>query len=63
MMRGVSMSKILIIEDDEDLKEGLEFSLKMDGYYVQSTVTQKEGFRHIQKNDYDGLQPARWKRI
>ena len=53
MMRGVSMSKILIIEDDEDLKEGLEFSLKMDGYYVQSTVTQKEGFRHIQKNDYD----------
>ena len=25
------MSRILIIEDDEDLREGLAFSLEMDG--------------------------------
>ena len=29
------MSRILIIEDDEDLQEGLSFSLKMDGYEAE----------------------------
>ena len=28
------MYKILIVEDDIDLKEGLEFALKEDGYEV-----------------------------
>ena len=47
------MSKILIIEDDEDLKEGLEFSLKMDGYEVQSVTTKKDGLTFIKRNNYD----------
>lgn len=47
------MSNILIIEDDEDLQEGLTFSLKMDGYHVQSAMTKKEGLNLIKRNDYD----------
>ena len=47
------MSKILIIEDDEDLKEGLEFSLKMDGYEVQSVTTKKDGLTFIKRNNYE----------
>ena len=51
MKRGITMSKILIIEDDEDLKEGLEFSLKMDGYEVQSVTTKKDGLTFIKRNN------------
>lgn len=47
------MSNILIVEDDEDLQEGLTFSLKMDGYHVQSAMTKKEGLNLIKRNDFD----------
>lgn len=49
------MSKILIIEDDEDLKEGLEFSLEMEGYDIQSVSTKKEAIHDIKRNHYDLL--------
>lgn len=49
------MSKILIIEDDEDLKEGLEFSLKMEGYEIRSVSTKKDALREIRRNHYDLL--------
>ena len=46
------MSKILLIEDDKDLQEGLRFSLEMDGYEVDSVGTRKDGEILIHKNDY-----------
>lgn len=49
------MSKILIIEDDEDMKEGLEFSLEMEGYDIQSVSTKKEAIHDIKRNHYDLL--------
>lgn len=47
------MSRILIVEDDEDLKEGLAFSLEMEGYEVESASTGREGFSRIKRNPYD----------
>ena len=35
------MRKILIIEDDEDLREGLAFSLQMDGYEIRCAGTKR----------------------
>ena len=43
-------NKVLIIEDDEDLREGLSFSFMSDGYEVQDVGTKKEGLKEIQKN-------------
>lgn len=37
------MSRILIIEDDEDLREGLAFSLAMDGCETACAGTKREG--------------------
>jgi DNA-binding response OmpR family regulator len=39
--------KILIIEDDSDLREGLSFSFSSDGYDVIETETKKEGLQEI----------------
>lgn len=47
------MSQILIIEDDEDLREGLNFSLEMDGYAVLSAGTKREGLESLKKNGCD----------
>lgn len=47
------MSRILIVEDDEDLKEGLEFSLKMEGYEIQSVSTKKDALNESRRNPYD----------
>lgn len=49
------MSKILIIEDDEDLKEGLEFSLEMEGYEIRSVSTKKDAIHDIKRSHYDLL--------
>ena len=35
--------KILIVEDDSDLREGLSFAFSSDGYNVLETATKKEG--------------------
>lgn len=45
--------KILIIEDDLDLREGLHFSFVGDGYDVFDSGTKKEGLQEIKKGDYD----------
>lgn len=45
--------KILIIEDDSDLREGLSFSFSSDGYDVLEAETQKEGLREIEKGGCD----------
>ncbi len=43
------MKKILIIEDDTDLREGLHFSFESDGYAVTDAGTKKRVFRKSKK--------------
>ena len=45
--------KILIVEDDVDLREGLSFSFSGDGYDVTETGTKKDGLQEIAKGGYD----------
>lgn len=45
--------RLLIIEDDTDLREGLSFSFSSDGYRVTEVPTKAEGLREIRKNVYD----------
>lgn len=45
--------RILIIEDDIDLREGLHFSFSGDGYDVFDAGTKKEGLKEIKKGSYD----------
>lgn len=45
--------KILIVEDDLDLREGLCFSFTSDGYDVFGTGTKGEGLREVQTGAYD----------
>ncbi len=45
--------KILIIEDDSDLREGLSFSFSSDGYDVLEIETKAEGLREIEKGGCD----------
>ena len=45
--------KILIVEDDSDLREGLSFSFSSDGYDVIETETKKEGLQEIKKGGCD----------
>ncbi len=45
--------RMLIIEDDIDLREGLHFSFSGDGYDVFDTGTKKEGLKEIKKGSYD----------
>lgn len=47
------MRKILIIEDDEDLREGLAFSLQMDGYEIWCAGTKREGLERIRGESFD----------
>ncbi len=45
--------KLLIVEDDADLREGLHFSFVGDGYEVADAGTRREGLKEIQKGGYD----------
>ena len=47
------MNRILIIEDDEDLREGLAFSLEMDGCETACAGTKREGMEQLKKSRYD----------
>ena len=47
------MSRILIIEDDEDLRDGLTFSLAMDGCETSCAGTKREGMEQLKKGRYD----------
>lgn len=46
-------SRILIIEDDTDLREGLEFSFACDGYEVSGVGTKKGGLREVKEGIYN----------
>ena len=45
--------KLLIIEDDTDLREGLSFSFSGDGYDITEVGSKREGSREIEKGLYD----------
>ena len=45
--------KILIVEDDVDLREGLSFSFSGDGYDVTETGPKKDGLQEIANGGYD----------
>lgn len=47
------MYKILVVEDDTDLKEGLEFALEEDGYVVFTAETKKEAIDCYKFHDFD----------
>ena len=44
------MPKILIIEDDEDFREGLSFSLQSEGYETMEAATAREAFERLDAN-------------
>lgn len=39
------VTQILIIEDDDDLREGLTFAFEMEGYKVKAVATKHDGIR------------------
>lgn len=39
------MTQILIVEDDDDLREGLTFAFEMEGYKVKAVATMHDGIR------------------
>lgn len=45
--------KLLIIEDDGDLREGLHFSFAGDGYEVAEAGTRQEGMRMLSRDHFD----------
>ena len=49
----MAKAKILIIEDDTDLREGLKFSFESDGYEVADVGTKQEGILEIRRGVYD----------
>lgn len=50
-----TMEKILIIEDDTDLREGLSFSLEMEGYTVDGAASLSAGKKLLKETSYDFL--------
>lgn len=49
------MKKILIIEDDTDLRQGLSFSLEMEGYRVEEAASLSAGKKYLQERSCDFL--------
>jgi DNA-binding response OmpR family regulator len=49
------MNRILLVEDDLSLIEGLEFSLKKDGYQVDLARTVREALERFHSQSYDLL--------
>ncbi len=66
-MKGDVMKKLLIVEDDNDLREGLEFTFRSEKYEVISANTIKKNKRMFTANgfsgNYIGLQSPRWEWI
>ncbi len=47
------MTKILMIEDDTDLQEGLAFSLKLEGYQTTCSNTCRDGLHLLNTEHFD----------
>lgn len=52
-MEQMENSTILIVEDDTDLREGLAFSLKSEGYLIETASTQKAAWRSFREKSLD----------
>lgn len=49
MKGGGGLETILIVEDDDDLREGLRFALEMEGYDVVSVATKAAGLTELRR--------------
>lgn len=49
------MSRLLLVEDDEALALGIEFTLRDEGYEVERASRVDEGKRLFEKDKYDGI--------
>lgn len=47
------MSRILLVEDDLTLAMGIEYSLKNEGYYLDTARSFAEGKRFVDTGKYD----------
>src|SRR5215472_18564167 len=47
------MARILVVEDETDIQEVLEYNLKRDGHDVVLTATAKDGLRHARERRPD----------
>jgi len=47
------MARILVVEDEADIQEVLEYNLKRDGHEVVLTATAKDGLRHARERRPD----------
>src|SRR5438477_5154174 len=47
--------RILIVEDEEELRSGLEQAFREEGYAVDSAADGAEGLYKAQEWDYDGI--------
>jgi two-component system, OmpR family, phosphate regulon response regulator PhoB len=47
------MARILVVEDEADIQEVLDYNLKRDGHEVVLTATAKEGLRHARERRPD----------
>ncbi|MDR3336498.1 MAG: sigma-54 dependent transcriptional regulator [Treponema sp.] len=45
--------KLLIVDDEKNIREGLAAALEMDGYEVETTAAGDEGWKRFQKGDID----------
>lgn len=53
VIKLIKKEKILIVEDDIDLREGLAFSFSSDGYDVTEVETKRDGLREVAGGSYD----------
>ncbi|MBD5134738.1 MAG: response regulator transcription factor [Lachnospiraceae bacterium] len=49
------MNRLLIVEDDADLKEGLEFSFRADGYITTAVSLASDAILQVEQNNFDGI--------
>ncbi len=49
------MNRILLLEDDIGLIDGLCYSLQKNGFILDTAQTVAEAYAHLQQNSYDLL--------
>jgi two-component system OmpR family response regulator len=50
-----ALMRLLIVEDEEDLRRSLEKAMREEGYAVDSAADGDEGFYKAESNDYDAI--------
>ena len=49
----MALSKILVVDDEESIREFFQIMLKREGYEVFTAANGKEGLEHLKKNPVD----------